>query len=67
MTGIVGMLACVASATKKAKAILARVGKALEENTGADVKTAKTRRNGQNMGDTHAISWASVIVITPPL
>ena len=42
----------------------ARKGNAFEENIGAAVKTASIRKNGHSMGDTQAISWASVRVIT---
>jgi hypothetical protein len=62
--GISGKLAWVASATKNANAIFALVGNARDENTGAVVKTARTRRKGQNMGEIHATSWASEIEIT---
>jgi hypothetical protein len=37
------------------------------ENTGATENIANTRRKGHRMGDNHAISWASVNVITPDL
>jgi hypothetical protein len=42
------------------------MGKTLDENTGAEVKTANVRRNGHNMGDNHATRSASENVITLP-
>ena len=64
MTAVVGMLACVANATKKASAILARVGNARAEKMGADVNTAKVRKKGQRIGESHAAICASVKEIT---
>ena len=58
------MLAWAARAIRNASPILARNGNARDENTGAAVKTARTRRNGQRMGDTQAINWASLIDTT---
>jgi hypothetical protein len=58
------MLAWVASATKKASAILARVGKARAEKMGAEVNTANVRKKGQKIGEIHAAICASVKEIT---
>jgi hypothetical protein len=58
------MLAWVASATKKAKAIFARVGKARAEKMGAEVNTASVRKNGHSIGESHAAICASVTEIT---
>jgi hypothetical protein len=67
MTGAAGRLAWEASATKKAKATRARTGKAREENTGAAVNTANTRKKDQKKGDSHCASSASEKVTTPVL
>ena len=48
----------------RANATLARVGMDLEEKIGAAVNTASIRKNGQMMGEIHAIKWASDNVIT---
>ena len=64
MTGCPCKLGWAASATKKANAMRALTGNALEEKTGADVNTANVRRNGQSMGDNHATRSASENVIT---
>ena len=64
MSGISGKLACIATATKKASATLTRRGMAREEKTGAEVKNASVRKNGQNKGDNHAAICASDMEIT---
>jgi len=54
----------MATETKNDKPILARVGNALDDKTGAEVKTAKTRMNGQTIGESHRAICASLKDIT---
>ena len=53
-----------AHGTRKASATLTRMGMAFCENTGAAVNMASVRRNGQMMGESHAISCSSEKPIT---
>lgn len=62
--GISGNAAWQPRETKKANAILARAGKARDENTGAAVNIASTRKKGQKIGDSQAASCASEMEIT---
>lgn len=55
---------CAQSATRNAKPILRRIGMVRMEKIGATENTASTRKNGQRMGDSQAMSWASENVIT---
>src|SRR6185436_1233696 len=64
ITGCPSRLACAAQAMKNDSAMRARTGKPREENTGAAVNTASTRRKGHRMGDTQATNWASLKVNT---
>ncbi len=63
-TGISGKVGCAATTISRPRPMRTRRGMARIDRMGAEVNKPITRKNGHSHGVIHAITWASLNVIT---